>query len=64
MIDYYNFIKYLKSLMNSKSKIIPVKDNFFFSTAKKPLRNALTSNKLKKLRHWKLALQDYVRNIS
>jgi dTDP-4-dehydrorhamnose reductase len=63
MIDYYNFIKFLKSLLNSNSKIKPVKDSYFFSTAKKPLRNAITSNKLKKLRHWKIALKDYVKHI-
>lgn len=61
-IDYYNFIKFLKLLLKSKSKIIPVKDSYFKSNAEKPLRNAITSFKLKKLRHWKLALKDYIAN--
>ena len=58
--NYYNFVIYLKKLMFSKSKIIPVKDNYFKSTAEKPLRNSIKSYKLKSLRHWKIALKEYI----
>jgi len=59
--NYFEFILYLKKLMNSKSKIIPVKDSYFKSKGFKILNASLKSNKLKHLRSWKLAIQDYVK---
>lgn len=62
-VNYYYFVCQIKKLLGSKSKILPVKDNFFKSDAEKPLRNAIKSIKLKKMRHWKLALKDYIASL-
>ena len=52
---------HLKKMINSKSKIIPVKDSYFKSKGFKILNASLKSNKLKHLRSWELAIQDYVK---
>ena len=59
--NYFEFISYLKKMINSKSKIIPVKDSYFKSKGFKILNASLKSNKLKHLRSWELAIQDYVK---
>ena len=62
--NYYTFIKYLKKYLNSKSRIIPVKDNYFKSKGFKILNASLiSSHKIKKLRSWKIALKDYVKSL-
>ena len=62
--SYLNFVKYLKSKLKSKSKIISVKDKHFISKGFKPLRTALKSTKINYSRHWKIALDEYIKNIS
>ena len=61
-ISYYEFIKYLRKKVKSKSKVIPVKDSYFKSKNFKPLKTSITSIKLKKLRGWKEALKDYLQS--
>ena len=63
-VSYFNFVKHIKLLLNSKSKIIPVKDSFFPSEGFKPLKTSLKSIKLKPIRNWKLALEEYIKNIN
>ncbi len=59
--NYYDFTKYLKKILKSKSSIQPVKDEYFISKGFKILNASLKSKKkFKELRSWKLALKDYV----
>lgn len=61
--SYYEFVKFIKKSLKSKSIIIPVKDDYFFSEGFKPLKTSLKSNKIKKkIRNWKLAVKDYLKN--
>ena len=62
-VSLYRFVLNLKNLLNSKSKIFPVKDSFFLSDGYKPLRTALKSSKIINMRHWKNALEEYVHNV-
>jgi len=59
--SYYEFVKYIKKILNSKSKIIPVKDSYFPSLGFKPLKTSIKSIKLKKMRSWKIAIKDYLK---
>lgn len=61
-VSYYKFVLYLKKILKSKSKIIPVKDNFFPSKGFKSLKTSMNSVKLKPLRSWKNSLKEYLRN--
>jgi len=63
-VSYLEFVKYIKFRLNSKSKIISVKDSYFASDGFKPLRTALRSSKIKNFRHWKLALKEYIKKIN
>ncbi len=63
IVNYYDFVCQIKKLLGSKSIISPVKDSFFKSDAEKPLRNAIKSLKLNQMRHWKLALKDYIASL-
>ncbi len=63
-VSYFNFVKYIKGRLNSKSKLISVRDSYFVSEGFKPLRTALKSSKIKDLRHWKSALDEYIKKIS
>ena len=59
--NYFNFVKCLKKILNSKSKVVPVKDKYFISKGFKILNASLESKKkIKNLRSWKLALKEYV----
>jgi|TARA_B110000483_G_scaffold107004_1_gene130583 dTDP-4-dehydrorhamnose reductase len=59
--NYFNFVKCLKKILNSKSKIVPVKDKYFISKGFKILNASLESKKkIKNLRSWELALKEYV----
>ena len=60
--SYYEFVKYIKKILDSKSKIIPVKDSYFHSFGFKPLKTSIKSIKLKKMRSWKTAIRDYLKN--
>ena len=62
-VSYLDFVKYIKLLVNSKSKIIPVKDSFFLSKGYKPLKTSLKSTKLNSMRNWKLAMKEYIASI-
>ena len=57
-------MKFIRLRLNSRSKIISVKDSYFASDGYKPLRTALSSSKIKNLRHWKLALKEYIKKIN
>lgn len=59
-VSFYEFVNYLKKILKSKSKIIPVKDAYFLSTGFKPLKTSIISKKIKKLRNWKVALKEFV----
>ncbi len=61
-LSYYNFVKKIKEIMNSDSKIIEAKDSDFFSKGFKPLKTAIRSNKLKKIRSWEKALFEYLKS--
>ena len=56
-VSYLEFVKFIRLRLNSRSKIISVKDSYFASDGYKPLMTALSSSKIKNLRHWKLALK-------
>ncbi len=58
--SYFEFVKYMKKILESKSKIIPAKDKDFISVGLKPLRTSLKSTKLPKLRNWKKSLNEYL----
>ena len=59
-VSYYEFVLYIKDLLKSKSKIIPVKDGYFKSKGFKPLRTAIVSKKLNDMRSWKHAIKNYL----
>ncbi len=59
-VSYYEFVLYIKNLLKSKSKIIPVKDEYFKSKGFKPLRTAIVSKKLNDMRSWKHAIKNYL----
>lgn len=63
-VSYFNFVKYIKAKLNSKSKLISVRDRYFVSEGFKPLRTALKSSKMKDPRHWKIALDEYIKKIA
>lgn len=61
-VSYYDFVLYIKDVLKSKSKIIPVKDEYFKSKGFKPLRTAIVSKKLNDMRSWKHAIKNYLEN--
>ena len=58
-VSYLKFVKEIKKILKSNSKIIPVKDNIFLSLGFKPLKTSLKSKKIK-LRKWNIALREYL----
>jgi len=62
-ISYLTFVKHIKKILKSKSKVIAVKDKSFPSLGFKPLKTSMISNKIK-LRHWKKALNEYLAEIN
>jgi dTDP-4-dehydrorhamnose reductase len=60
-LSYLKFVKEIKKMLKSKSKIISVKDDSFLSLGFKPLKTSLKSKKIK-LRNWKMALSDYIKD--
>lgn len=62
-VSFYKFVLYLKKLLKSKSKIVPVKDSYFPSVGFKPLKTSIVSTKIKKPRNWKVALREYVKTV-
>ena len=61
-VSYLEFVQEIKKKLKSNSKIISVKDNSFPSLGFKPLKTSLKSKKIK-LRNWKIALNEYLKNI-
>ncbi len=59
-ISYFEFVRYMKKILRSKSKIIPVKDSYFTSNELKPLRTSIRSNKLSKMRGWRDSIREYL----
>jgi len=59
-ISYFEFVKYIKKILSSKSKIKPVKDKFFKSEGFKPLKTSLKSLRKIKMRNWKKAINEYL----
>ena len=60
-LSYYEFVNKIKAITGSKSKIIRAKDSDFPSDGFKPLKTAIKSNKLKKIRSWDKALLEYLK---
>lgn len=61
-VSYLTLVKKMKAILNSKSKIIPVKYSKINSCKFKPAKTSITSNKIR-LRDWRKALQEYVSEI-
>ncbi len=61
-VSYLKLVKKMKTILNSKSKVIPVKYSKINSCNFKPAKTSITSNKVK-LRDWRKALQEYVGEI-
>lgn len=59
-ISYFEFVKYIKKFLSSKSKIKPVKDKYFKSEGFKPLKTSLKSLRKTKMRNWKKAVNEYL----
>ena len=59
-ISYFEFVKYIKNSLSSKSKIKPVKDKYFKSDGFKPLKTSLKSLRKTKMRNWKKAINEYL----
>jgi dTDP-4-dehydrorhamnose reductase len=59
-ISYFEFVKYIKKFLSSKSKIKPVKDKHFKSEGFKPLKTSLKSLRKTKMRNWKKAINEYL----
>ncbi len=59
-ISYYEFVLKLKTLLGSRSQVVPCKEKDFASVYYKPLLTGLRSNKLRRLRSIDAALQDYL----
>ncbi len=59
-VSYFDFVKYMKKILSSKSKIKPVKDDFFKSRGFKPLKTSLKSSRKIKMRNWKPAINEYL----
>ena len=59
-ISYFEFVKYIKNFLSSKSKIKPVKDKYFKSDGFKPLKTSLKSLRKTKMRNWKKAINEYL----
>jgi len=63
-LSYYEFVNKIKDIIGSKSKIFKAKDSDFPSDGFKPLKTAITSNKIKKIRTWIKALSEYLKSIN
>jgi len=67
--SWYEFAKAIFDILKIKVKIIPVKAEDFHSEVKRPRFSVLENKRLKelgldKMRHWKIALKDYLKNKS
>lgn len=60
-VSYYEFVNKIRELLESKSKIIKVKYADFNTDAFQSLRTAFKSNKLKAIRSWDKAIQEYLK---
>ena len=61
--SYFETIRYLANLVNSKSSLSAARETDFQSDPPKPLKVAITSIKLRPIRGWKEALSAYVSTI-
>lgn len=59
-VSYYDFIATLMTYLGGQGTVLRAKDSDFSSSAYKPLKTALASVKLAKLRPWQAALAEYV----
>ena len=59
-VSYFEFVKYIKKILSSKSKVKPVKDKHFKSEGFKPLKTSLISIRKNKMRNWKKAINEYL----
>ncbi len=59
-VSYFEFVKYIKKILSSKSKVKPVKDKHFKSEGFKPLKTSLISIRKNKMRNWKKAVNEYL----
>ena len=62
IVSYYDFVIYLKNLLQSKSTVISVKDSDFPSKGFKPLKTSIKSIKIDKLPYWKDSLSRYIKD--
>jgi dTDP-4-dehydrorhamnose reductase len=60
-VSLFDFVVELASIANFNIRVVPAKDADFPALADKPLKTAMSSAKLPKLRSWKVALRDYVK---
>jgi dTDP-4-dehydrorhamnose reductase len=59
--SYYDLAITVAKLLDKNIKIHRAKDKEFPALGKKPLKTAMKSNKLKTLRNWKEALEEYIK---
>lgn len=59
-VSYFNFVTTIAQLLGAKVKITPAKDSDFPFIGQKPLKTAMTSDRIPSLRDWRAALQDYL----
>ena len=57
---WYEYAKTIIKLAKLKNRVIPITEKQLGRAAKRPKYSILTNTKLPKMRHWKLALKDYM----
>ncbi|TRZ76453.1 MAG: NAD(P)-dependent oxidoreductase [Deltaproteobacteria bacterium] len=61
-VSYYDFVLKIREIMKAKNVIHRAKDKEFASICHKPLRTALSSTKIKPLRNYEEALEEYLKD--